>query len=147
MFSSELERVLRDAGWYPGRKVSVAEWVADLTSYGFIVVPEAKTILEEFGGLKVCPIKTVTDAYASEPVIIDSCSDADSEELMEWGQKLQTTLTPIGEYGGQAAVLVAEDRSIYLSWSHILWKCGSSFVDALENEFVFARRKPVEVKR
>ena len=55
-FSVQVENILTEAGWYPGRERAdlVASWKATLMdSDGFEMFPSAERVLLEFGGLNV----------------------------------------------------------------------------------------------
>jgi hypothetical protein len=147
MMPSELENMLYAAGWYPGRRVSVSQWLEELREYGFSIVPQAVAVLEEFGGLKIEPVRTPTDLFSPGPVIVDPLVDAELDRFQDWEEQLKTRLTPVGQFDGQSCLAIAEDGSVYMMWDSCLWKVGSSWLDALENSLLFARRKPVEVLR
>ncbi|MFI9768216.1 SUKH-3 domain-containing protein [Streptomyces sp. NPDC052415] len=52
-WSAETDRVLRRAGWYPGRSVCTAEWENTLREHGGFEMHEAaRRFLAEFGGLE-----------------------------------------------------------------------------------------------
>jgi hypothetical protein len=147
MMPVELENVLRAAGWKPDRRVSTSEWVETLRLHGFSVVPEAEAALQEFGGLKVEPVRTPSDTHAPGVVIFDPLREAELDRVADWQEQLGTRLTPIGHFSGQSCLLIAEGGSVYTSWDRFLWKNGSSLLDALGNTLLFGRRKPVEVYR
>jgi hypothetical protein len=52
-FSDEVDSVLRQDGWEPGRRVDVAEWMMELERNGIRVQTAAREFLAEFAGLKV----------------------------------------------------------------------------------------------
>ncbi|MEV6794719.1 SUKH-3 domain-containing protein [Streptomyces sp. NPDC051320] len=53
-WSGKTDRVLRLAGWYPGRSVSTKEWESVLREQGrFEIHATARRFLTEFGGLSV----------------------------------------------------------------------------------------------
>ena len=51
--SKKTIEVLKDAGWYEGRKIDIAENVKFLEERGFEVLESAKKFMEEFGELKI----------------------------------------------------------------------------------------------
>jgi hypothetical protein len=147
MIPVELENVLRAAGWRPGRRVSTSEWIGTLRLHGFSIVPEAEVALQEFGGLRVEPVRTPSDTHAPGVVIFDPLIEAELDRVADWQEQLGTRLTPIGQFSGQSCLLLAEDGSVYILWDQFLWKVGSSLLDALANTLLFGRRRPVEVYR
>jgi len=44
---------LKDAGWYPGRKIDITKYIYELEEEGFVVFNKAKDFLQEFGGLGI----------------------------------------------------------------------------------------------
>jgi hypothetical protein len=52
-WSSEVEHVLREAGWHPGRAVDTAGWKRRSEQDGFRSHAAAEDSLREFGGLAV----------------------------------------------------------------------------------------------
>ena len=71
MFSNTVLSTLEASGWTPNRKVPTVQWVSQLESEGFTMLPEAVTVLEGFGGLEIIPRKTASDAYAAEVLRFD----------------------------------------------------------------------------
>ena len=51
--SKKTIEVLKDAGWYEGRKIDIAENVKFLEERGFEVLESAKKFMEEFGELEI----------------------------------------------------------------------------------------------
>ena len=149
MLSQEVQVVLRQQGWSPERKVSTRDWVAQLVSVGYTVLPKAESILQNFGGLEITPVKTPNDAYAPDVIRFDPVTEVLSEvERIEfWQEQLAQKLTPLGMlYPSEAILLLGENGQVYCEWGNIIGECGNSFEDALESTLVFARRKPVNRK-
>jgi hypothetical protein len=146
MFSHELQAVLRQQGWSPERKVPTHHWVAELVGSGFTVLPEAESILQNFGGLKIIPVKTRDGAYATGIIKFDPVTDVLSEvERIEFWQKyLGKRLTPLGVlYPSESILLISDNGQVFCEWGNLIGECGNSFEDALESTLVFARRRPV----
>lgn len=51
--SNKTIEVLKNAGWYEGRKIDISENVKFLEERGFEVLESAKRFMEEFGELKI----------------------------------------------------------------------------------------------
>jgi hypothetical protein len=149
MFSDTVLSTLEASGWAPNRRVPTVQWVSQLESEGFIMLPEAVKVLEGFGGLEIIPRKAASDAYAAEVLRFDPLLAASGEfdRIDYWQRRLNTRLSPIAETGGGAALLLAEDGRVFSCWDGVLWLDGTSFEDALENTLVVAKRKPVEFGR
>jgi hypothetical protein len=146
MLSQEVQAVLRQQGWSPERKVSTRDWVAQLVGVGYTVLPKAESILQNFGGLEITPVKTPDDAFAPQVVRFDPVTDVLSEvERIEfWKKQLAQKLTPLGVlYPCEGILLLGENGQVFFEWGNIIVECGNSFEDALESTLLFARRKPV----
>src|SRR5581483_3074105 len=96
MLSQEVQAVLRQQGWSPERKVSTRDWVAQLVGVGYTVLPQAQSILQNFGGLEITPVRTPNDAFAPEVIRFDPVTEVLSEvERIEfWQERLAQKLTP-----------------------------------------------------
>jgi SUKH-3 immunity protein len=149
MFSDTVLSTLAASGWTPNRKTPTAQWVGQLESEGFTMLPEAVSVLEGFGGLEIVPWKSASDAYAAEVLRFDPILAASGEfdRIDYWQSRLNTRLSPIGETGGGAILLLAEDGRVFSCWDGVLWLDGTSFQDALENTLIVAKRKPLECGR
>ena len=51
--SEKTLEILKEAGWYEGRKIDITEMVSDLEKNGFVVFDTARRFMEEFGRLNV----------------------------------------------------------------------------------------------
>jgi len=95
MLSQEVQAVLRQQGWSPERKVSTRDWVAQLVGVGYTVLPQAESILQNFGILEITPVRTPNDAFAPQVVRFDPVTEVLSEvERIEfWQERLAQKLT------------------------------------------------------
>ena len=144
MLSHEIQSVLRQQGWSPERRVPITDWIAQLRSEGYVVSPEAETILQNFGGLTIVPVKQPDDVYGAGVIRFDPVLAASGEfDRVDFLQKqLGRTLTPLGEVG-QGILLLADDGQVLDVWDNESAEYGNSFEDALQSTLLFARRKPV----
>jgi hypothetical protein len=149
MFSDPVLTILNASGWSPNRKVSTSQWISQLEAEGFTVLPEAVKLLEGFGGLEIVPRKAKSDAYAAEIIRFDPvlAASGDFDRVDYWQGRLNTRLSPIAELGGGAILLFSENGRVFSCWDAVLWLDGESFVDALENTLIVAKRRPVEFGR
>ncbi|MFF3767747.1 SUKH-3 domain-containing protein [Streptomyces sp. NPDC001922] len=86
-WSRETERLLRKAGWRPGRSVSTAEWERGLQEHdGFEIHPMAQRFLAEFGGLTV----TLWFPGSVKPVRVEVSFDP---ALAKWDQEIFEVLS------------------------------------------------------
>lgn len=63
MLLEETKKVLKQAGWYEGRKIDISKHIEFLEDKGYEVFDELKKFIEEFGDLKII----LEDEYALDP--------------------------------------------------------------------------------
>ncbi|WP_432094247.1 SUKH-3 domain-containing protein [Streptomyces sp. bgisy100] len=86
-WSAETDRVLREAGWHPGRSVSTAEWERVLQEHDeFEIHPAAQHFLVEFGGLAL----TLWSPGSVKPVRVEISFDP---ALAQWDQEIFEVLS------------------------------------------------------
>ncbi|MFJ1763769.1 SUKH-3 domain-containing protein [Amycolatopsis sp. NPDC088138] len=97
-FAGRVERDLRAAGWFPGRKVDTSAWREQLEASGEVRMHEAaERFLGEFGGLEVAVfgpgISVARKPFGFNP------GDLDGEEgrFADWGAAMGISLFPLGE--------------------------------------------------
>ncbi|MBD0844813.1 SUKH-3 domain-containing protein [Streptomyces sp. TRM68416] len=105
-WSAETDRVLRTAGWHPGRTVSTVDWENTLREHGGFEIHEAaRRFLAEFGGLASAergPGKTMARmGFTLDPAV----AEWDDEIFDVLSEEAGTELYPIGE---------ADRRNLYL---------------------------------
>lgn len=134
-FSRQSERVLRKAGWYPGRQVT--ELVSMWKSHPFIADLEmfetAERFLLEFGGI------TVTQSgpgvtLARSPFKIDpTLAYYQSDLFKKFGRMVDTRLYPLGEAADRWYYLaIGENGRVYYVMEDIML-AGYTADEALEN--------------
>lgn len=119
MFSVEAERVLRAAGWRPGRRVDTAAWRALLEEDGFRVHDAAERFLAEFGGL-IVEDNSVSGYFMrrAQPFGFDPASvSGEADRFAEWGACVGRSLCGVGELVRDHALAgllgIDEDGAIY----------------------------------
>lgn len=134
-FSKHSERVLRKAGWYPGRQVPelVSTWknhpyIADLEMF-----ETAERFLLEFGGIKVTQSGPGV-TLARSPFKIDPTVAYYERELFEkFGRMVDTRLYPLGEAADRWYYLaIGENGRVYYVMEDVLL-AGDTEDEALEN--------------
>jgi hypothetical protein len=132
-WSAETERVLRAAGWYPGRSVSTHEWETALRERGeFEIHDAARRFLAEFGGLESTergPGKTMARmGFKLDPTVAeweDEIFDVLSEEA-------GAELYPIGEADRRNSYLgIAPDGAVYIGRDSVT-RLAATAEEALE---------------
>jgi SUKH-3 immunity protein len=149
MLSDTVTAILEASGWRPDRKVSAEQWIRQLESEGFTMLPGAVKVLEAFGGLEIAPRKVDADTFLKGVLRFDPVLAASGEfdRVDYWQQRFNTKLSPLAEGSRGEVLLLAEDGRVFSCYDGELFLDGVSFEDALENTLVVARRKSVEVGR
>ncbi|MFD6432885.1 SUKH-3 domain-containing protein [Streptomyces venezuelae] len=120
-WSEECGRLLRAAGWYPGRSVPTAEWERVLHEHGGFEMHEAaRRFLAEFGGLaseERGPGRTMARmGFRLDPLAAewdDEIFDALSEEAGAY-------LYPVGEADRRNSYLgIAPDGRVYVGMDSV----------------------------
>ncbi|MEU8819266.1 SUKH-3 domain-containing protein [Actinoplanes sp. NPDC048796] len=112
-FPRGVDRALRRAGWFPGRRVDTTPW-RDAVD-GITMHPAARAFLAEFGGLAV-DVHGFGRTAAKEPFEVDPALCAGEEDrFREWSEILGRSLYPLGELDHGRFFLGIDDRgSLYL---------------------------------
>lgn len=101
-WSAETDRVLRLAGWHPGRSVTTTEWERILheADEDFEIHDSARRFLTEFGGLEVNQKGPGRTASRSPFRLDPQVAVWDYEILEDLSEQADTYLYPIGDIGG-----------------------------------------------
>ncbi|MFF7181555.1 SUKH-3 domain-containing protein [Streptomyces sp. NPDC008121] len=113
-WSSEVERALRAAGWYPGRALDTRDWKQQWEQDGFRSHAAAEDFLREFGGLWVghggAGITRAREPFDLDPLL----ALGEADRFGEWGEEIGRRLFPIGELDrGHAFLGLDEDGELY----------------------------------
>ncbi|KPI01945.1 SUKH-3 immunity protein [Actinobacteria bacterium OK074] len=115
IFPDEVDHVLREAGWTPGRQVDAEAWLVTFEAEGLQRHPVAAGFLAEFGGLAV-GISGPGISRAREPFEFDPmlCL-GEGDRFLEWGAEIGKSLFPVGVHdGGRFFLGIDEDSELYL---------------------------------
>ncbi len=112
---AEVERILRGAGWEPGRHVDTSTWRHLLEGDGFVMHEAAERFLGEFGGLSVeyggAGISRAREPFEFDPLL----GLGEDDRFSEWGEVIGKSLFPIGELDrGRFFLGIDEAGAIYL---------------------------------
>jgi hypothetical protein len=118
-WSAETDRVLRAAGWYPGRSVPTTEWERILHKHdGFEIHEAARRFLTEFGGLASLdrgPGKTM----ARLGFRLDPLAAQRDHEIFEVLSE-EAYLYPIGEADRRNSYLgIAPNGAVYIGMDSV----------------------------
>ncbi|MCC9307941.1 SUKH-3 domain-containing protein [Kitasatospora sp. RB6PN24] len=131
-FPAEVDRVLRSAGWRPGRAVDCRGWREAFERRGLPMHDAADSFLREFGGLTVHlsgpGVSVARTAFELEPTLCEG----EEDRFSEWGESIGRALYPLGELDhGRFFLGIDEFSEIYLVET---WVAGfGRMPDALEN--------------
>ncbi|MEV5254610.1 SUKH-3 domain-containing protein [Streptomyces werraensis] len=115
-WSAETDRVLREAGWRPGRTVSTEEWENALKERGGFEMHEAaRRFLAEFGGLESTargPGRTMARmGFSLDP----TAAEWEDEIFDVLSEEAGTDLYPIGEADRRNSFLgIAPTGAVYI---------------------------------
>jgi hypothetical protein len=101
LLHGKTRKILKAAGWHPGRAVDPSRWQAELVADGFPALhPVAIRFLAEFGGLAV-PDGGAGVTRAREPFTLTptDCS-GEADRFIEWGADIGRDIAPIGVLAG-----------------------------------------------
>ncbi|MFH8419494.1 SUKH-3 domain-containing protein [Streptomyces sp. NPDC018038] len=108
--TTEVDDVLRRAGWRPGRSIDTTVWRELLEADGFRLHAAAEGFLREFGGLTVgrhgSGITRAREAFDLDPLL----ALGESERFAEYGEEMHRCLCPVGELGQGHAFLGMDER-------------------------------------
>jgi hypothetical protein len=135
-FSDKVERVLRDAGWFPGRNIGdlVLKWKQELmVSDGFEMFPKAEEALSEFGGLLVNQNGPGITCARESFHILPTLAIDEADRFSVFSDYLQTKLYPLGEaVVGHGFRAIGEDGRVFLVEQDIMLN-GNNMDEALEH--------------
>lgn len=111
----EIDRVLRNAGWRPGRKINTSVWRDRLEMSGFVWTEAAEHFLSEFGGLVINQsgpgISCARGSFEFDPLL----AEGEDDRFAEWALVLGEPLSPIGELDhGRLFLGISGSGDIYL---------------------------------
>ncbi|WP_439675168.1 SUKH-3 domain-containing protein [Embleya sp. MST-111070] len=112
-FSPEVESVLRQAGWVPGRRVDLDPWKASIPNFAWHVA--AEDFLREFGGIRVehggPGVTRAREPFEFDPELAVGEEDRFAELSESYGRKF----FPLGEIGlGEFFLAIDEEGIVYL---------------------------------
>lgn len=136
-FSAQVSKVLRDSGWYHGRKVDIAHYLSAWRQAGYSPKGRVLEFTASFAGLKI-----VHDGYKigiSESVFdpllaLNTAAPARvKEDYSVWAG---CHLTPVGvAYSEHMTYCMAENGALYGGFDDYFCIIGESAEEAFENVF------------
>jgi hypothetical protein len=135
-WSAEADRVLRLAGWHPGRSVPTGDWEGILhnADEGFVIHEAARRFLREFGGLEIDQ-KGPGRTMARSPFRLDpSLAKWDYEVFEVLSDEAETDLYPIGDLSqGNLYLGMSQSGAVYMGMDgvELLAETADSALDKL----------------
>ncbi|MFF3767746.1 SUKH-3 domain-containing protein, partial [Streptomyces sp. NPDC001922] len=141
-WSTETERLLRKAGWRPGRSVPTAEWERVLQEHDeFEIHPDAQRFLAEFGGLSVTEVIVGAITVVRSEVSFDPTLAQWDQEIFEvLSEQAGAELYPVGMTGNRNAYLGMTSAGTVYTGMDDAYFLAESGDQALEKIFGWPRR-------
>lgn len=113
-YTAETERVLRDAGWIPGRRVDIGVLRTQMEEFGFIMSEAAERFLSEFFGLVFKyngpGITRAREMFEFDPLL----AEGEDDRFTEWSEEIGECLTPIGMLDRRWNLGISKSGEIYM---------------------------------
>jgi hypothetical protein len=127
------ERLLRAAGWRPGRSQDVSEIKIILDRTGYEINDDIELFLREFNRLSIVFIRN----GRSDSIWFDAIrasTMADPEWVSHYGERVKGKLTPIGYSNHEHLMLMESDTGeFYGAFDDFLCGLGSEAGEMIEN--------------
>ncbi|MGL4420960.1 MAG: SUKH-3 domain-containing protein [Gemmataceae bacterium] len=122
---------LTAAGWDPGRRVDITEWLAEFALSGYFVSPLAIDLLATFGGLVlVSPAFEIMRSPA--PVTINPMRALDGRPVF-YERKIGESLTPFAEDKDSTVIYVSPSGAFYGHHESDFVCYGTTMPESFEN--------------
>lgn len=138
--NDRIQAALRISGWHPERAVDIEPWIAQLEKVGYCMNDQSRALLRTLGGLVIEPVLVDERAYLPTATILDPLRLLWLPRQKAWEGFLETSLSPLGEGLGDAALYISDDGRIFASWDRLFECLGCSVEDSLET-LLFATKR------
>jgi hypothetical protein len=134
-------KVLRDAGWFPGRNVFSTLRLPP----GFVLLEPARRVLEEFGGLSAGEWGPGLDCARMGIDIDPMLAVGEDDRFADYSARIGSPLYPLGEAGGGDCFLAIDDKGrVFLLMDDLILFEGETFEVALDQIFNGKKGKVVD---
>jgi SUKH-3 immunity protein of toxin-antitoxin system len=143
-FSDPVRAELKSAGWTPGRKFDISDWVDELGDEGYRLTEVAAAALTSYGGLELGPINVHGPNFSNDdPLIFDPILAGFGHYVLaeELERELGGTWYPLGEWLSSASVFVDWNGWTVATGMEWIWELGSSVEEAVE--FALMAHRPL----
>ncbi len=129
-----LESTLNTSGWVSDRKFDLSSLLESKNTQKFKINIFAKEFIEQFNELSIAfPLDDENETYVYKFDFLKTASSYSPELCQRHGQKLQTTLCPVGiSEDGFVVLLIAETGQVFASVDTNLRFVANSYQEALE---------------
>ncbi|MDP1512468.1 SUKH-3 domain-containing protein [Paenibacillus sp. CMAA1739] len=133
IFSTRTINILKDAGWYPERKIEIGSTINFLEKRGFEVFYPAKEAFEHFGGLKYSVPSDESDDFQIGPEFLRE--GIERKHYSRYEKIIGEELVLIGwAYDGNATMFMSKIGKVYgIIDDYYIWKFGNNVYEAMNN--------------
>jgi hypothetical protein len=129
----DAERLLRQAGWHPGRRQDITAIRELLETRGYDIPATTEDFFQEYDGLVIR-----FERHNREDSINFSvervCAIADPEWITYYGSQLGTPLTPVGFANFEHLVIMqSSDGSFYVGYDEFFARVGATPLEMIRN--------------
>lgn len=138
-FEKKVEKLLRDYGWYPERRVEISQYCANWKKEGYTLSQAAIQFTENMAGLRIVH-GAYTKGNGEDESIFDPQKALDTifyERVQEdYEKKIGASLCPIGVgFSEHLVYLITPTGAIYGGFDDYFCLIGENVESALENIF------------
>ncbi|WP_379143028.1 SUKH-3 domain-containing protein [Paenibacillus sp. sgz500992] len=132
-FSQRTIDILKDAGWYPERKVAISSTINFLAEKGFEVFDLAKEAFEHFGGLEYSVPSDESDGFQVGPEFLRE--GIERKHYSRYETIIGEELVVIGlAYDENATMFMSKTGIVYgIMDDYYIWKFGDNIYEAIHN--------------
>ncbi|WP_342439391.1 SUKH-3 domain-containing protein [Paenibacillus sp. FSL L8-0436] len=132
-FSQRTIDILKDAGWYPERKVAISPTINFLVKKGFEVFDLAKEAFEQFGGLEYSVPSDESDNFQIGPEFLRE--GIERKHYSRYETIIGEELVVIGlAYDENATMFMSKTGKVYgIMDDYYIWKFGDNIYEAIHN--------------
>ncbi|MEK4733279.1 SUKH-3 domain-containing protein [Paenibacillus sp. FSL L8-0641] len=132
-FSQRTIDILKDAGWYPERKVDISSTINFLEKKGFEVFDPAKEAFEHFGGLEYSVPSDESDDFQIGPEFLRE--GIGRKHYSRYETIIGEELVVIGlAYDDNATMFMSKTGKVYgIMDDYYIWKFGNNIYEAMDN--------------
>ncbi len=144
--NKEVEKSLKNAGWFSKRKFNISKYIEFLAADGYELNNTIKAFLEEFGGLRIF-FSDSNNINHTDNILFDAKYAAEGifpENIKLYEKRVNDKLVVIGYvYDEHMVVVMSHKGKIYAGYDDTLVFLGDTGLVAIEN--VCLGKEPVPI--